>query len=294
MPWLRRCVLVLSAAAWSCAALAQAPLKPVDQLRASYAAMEQPLAQNQFHRPLVLNSAESSNRLQGDVYAVVDYPFATVSAGLNNPNHWCDVMLLHVNTKYCHATVSPTGATLSVNIGKKTPQELVDVARVDFKYSVAVTTPEYFEILLNAQDGPLGTSDYRIRLEAVALPNSQSFLHLTYSYAMNFAGRLAMQTYLATLGYGKVGFSVIGTRPDGQSEFIGGVRGVVERNTMRYYLAIDTYLGASRFPPTAQFEQGIQAWFAAVEHYPRQLHEVDRMAYLEMKRAEYVRQQSVR
>ena len=42
----------------------------------------------------------------------------------------------------------------------------------------------------------MGTSDYRIQVEAVALPNAMTFLHLTYSYGFNFMGRLAMQTYL--------------------------------------------------------------------------------------------------
>ena len=52
-----------------------------------------------FGKPLLLGSTETPTRLAGDVYAVVDYPFRAVNAGLNNPQHWCDVMLLHVNTK---------------------------------------------------------------------------------------------------------------------------------------------------------------------------------------------------
>ena len=266
---------------------------PVATLRAKYVLLEESLRQNQFKRPLVLDSAEMPSRLKGDIYAIVDYPFATVSAGLNNPKNWCDVMLLHINTKYCHAAKEPTGTILRVNIGKKTPEELANAARVEFDYSVAMATPEYFEINLKAEDGPLGTSDFHIQLEAVALPNAQTFLHLTYSYATNFSGRLAMKTYLGTIASNKVGFTVIGKRADGQPDYIRGVRGLMERNTMRYYLAIDTYLGAARATPAAQLEKRLQNWFTAVEQYPRQLHEMDRGAYLEMKRAEYVRQQNV-
>ena len=71
------------------------------------------------------------------------------------------------------------------------------------------------------------------------------------------------------------------------------MRGLVERNTMRYYLAIDSFLGTGGAAPAARFEKNLQAWFTAVERYPRQLHEMDRDAYLEMKRAEYLRQQTV-
>ncbi len=91
----------------------------------------------------------------------------------------------------------------------------------------------------------------------------------------------------------KVGFTVIGKQADGQPDYIGGVRGLVERNTMRYYLAIDIFLGAAHTAPAAQFEKRLQNWFTAVERYPRQLHEMDRGEYLVMKRAEYLRQQPV-
>jgi hypothetical protein len=288
--WLRS-LLLIAATGVACPTMAQSG--PADTLRAKHASLVEQLRQNQFKRPLVLDSSETANRLKGDIYAIVDYPIAAVSAGLNDPGHWCDVMLLHINTKYCHAAAGPSGTTLRVHIGKKTPEELADAARVDFNYSVAAATPDYFEIMLDAKDGPLGSSDYRIRLEAVALPNAKTFLHLTYSYAMNFAGRMAMQTYLGTIGSGKVGFTMIGKQSDGQPDYVGGVRGVVERNTMRYYLAIDTFLGTANAAPAAQLEKRLQGWFTAVERYPRQLHEMDRGEYLEMKRAEYLRQQTV-
>ncbi len=284
-------LLLLSAAVVACAAMAQPD--PAATLRAKYASLDRQLRQNQFKRPVVLDSAEASDRLKGDIYAIVDYPFGAVTAGLNNPDHWCDVMLLHINTKYCHAVVAPSGTTLRVNIGKKTPEKLTDVARVEFNYRVAALSPEYLQILLQAKNGPLGTSDYHIELEAVTLPNAKTFLHLTYSYAVNFAGQLAMQTYLTTVGRSKVGFTVVGQLADGQPDYIGGVRGLVERNTMRYYLAIDSFLASARAPLTEQLEDRLQSWFTAAEHYPRQLHEIDRAAYLEMKHAEYLRQQTL-
>ena len=98
--WLS-CLLLICATGFACAA----PVKsdPAAILRAKYASLAEQLRQNQFKRPLVLESAESPNRLNGDIYAIVDFPFGAVSAGLSNPDHWCDVMLLHINTKYCHA-----------------------------------------------------------------------------------------------------------------------------------------------------------------------------------------------
>ena len=287
-----RCLLLACATGMACAAMAQTD--PAAALRAKHAELGDQLRQNQFKRPLVLESVEQRNGLKGDIYGVVAYPFDMVKAALNNPDHWCDVMILHINTKYCHAVTGPAGTTLKVNIGKKTPEDLADAPRVEFNYTVAASSADYFDIMLNAKDGPLGTSDYRMHLQAVALSSDKTFLHLTYAYAVNFGGRLAMQTYLATVASDKVGFTVTAKGPDGRPAYIAGVRGVVERNTMRYFLAIDAFLDSTRAAPALQLEQRLQNWFAAVEQYPRQLHEVERPAYLAMKRAEVVRQQTER
>jgi hypothetical protein len=262
-------------------------------LRTKFASLEPQLQKNQFKRPLVLESTEGSQRLQGDAYALVDYPFAVVNPNLKNPDHWCDILLLHINTKYCHAVKAGSGTTLQVNIGKKTPEDLADASRIDFSYRVPQTAPDYFDVVLSAAEGPMGTSDYRISLEAVALPHNQTFLHLRYSYDINFTGRLAMQTYLGTAGHDKVGFSMRAKGDDGRPGYIDGVRGLMERNTMRYYLAIDSFLGATGTAPDAQPEKRLRDWFAATERYARQLHEMDRDDYLAMKRAEYARQQTV-
>ncbi len=261
-------------------------------LRAKYAALGERLKANQFNRPVVLESQETPTLVSGEIHAVIDHPFAAVSTGLNGPDHWCDVMSLPMNTKYCRAAVTPGGTVLKVNIGKKSAESLKTAARIEFKYSVVDVTPQYLDIRLDAKDGPLGTSDYRIVFEAIPLAGGKTFIHLTYSYAVNFAGRLAMQTYLSTIGRGKVGFTRVGQQADGGPRFIDGVRGLVERNTMRYYLAIDSYLDAAAEAPQAALEKRLQSWYSAIELYPRQLYELERSEYLAMKRNEYQRQQS--
>ena len=160
-------------------------------------------------------------------------------------------------------------------------------------YRVAVQTPDYLQIRLNADKGPMGTSNYRIVLEAVPLKGGQTFIHLSYAYAYGLAGRMAMQGYLATIGKDKVGFTIDGIQAGEQPHYIGGNRGLIERNTMRYFLAIDAFLGASSGSAEARFEQRIHDWFVAVERYPRQLHEMEQGEYLAMKRKEYRRQEEV-
>lgn len=284
---------VLAGVALCCAAPAAAVApSPAAALQARHAALAGQLENSAFGRPLLLDSAASSDGLQGDIYARIDYPFATVSAALNDPAHWCDIMILHINTKFCRATAGPDRARLSVSVGKKIPQPLEDTHPIEFSYHVAAASPGFLAIRLDAPQGPMGTHDYRIRLRAVPVGDGQTFLHLSYAYAYGAAGRLAMQAYLASLGRDKVGFTPTGRRRDGQPELIGGMRGVAERNTMRYYLAIDAYLGAWGAAPASQLQQRLQHWFSATEQYPRQLRELDRTTYLDMKRDEYRRQQT--
>jgi hypothetical protein len=261
-------------------------------LRAKYAELHNALRDNPFGRPLHLDSAESADGVKGDIHALADHPFAAAAAALNAPADWCELLILHVNVKYCRASAGSERGVLDVSIGRKYDQPLDQAYRVPFVHRVAAQAVDYLQVRLNAAEGPLSTRDYRIVLEAIPVDDGRTFVRLAYSYAFGMAGRLAMQTYLGTIGKSKVGFTVSGTQADGQPRYIGGMRGVVERNAMRYYLAIEAYLGALSTPPQARFEKRARDWFAATERYARQLHELERGEYLEMKRKEYLRQQA--
>ena len=269
-----------------------AEVNSAGSLRAKYAELRNQLSNNQFQKPLYLDSSESPDGVTGNVYALIDYAFATVAAALNSPDDWCEILILHINTKYCRASKGHQATVLNVNIGNKYDQPLDQAYRVEFVYRVAAQTSNYLQVRLNADQGPLSTRDYRIVLETVQVDNGRTFIHLSYSYAFGMMGRLAMQVYLGTTGRSKVGFTVTGTQADGQPLHIGGTRGVVERNTMRYYLAIEAFLGALSAPPQARLEKRLRDWFAAAERYPRQLHEMEQGEYLDMKRREYLRQQA--
>lgn len=275
------------------ATVSATPESNAKALNAKYLELASQLINNQFKRPLYLNSEESSDNLKGEIYAVINHPFSRVNTALNNPAHWCDVLILHINIKYCQASTDKNGTVLNVNLGKKYDQPLADTSRVEFNYREMMHSSEYFAIQLNAEKGPLGTSDYRIWIESIPLKNGQTFLHFTYTYSFGLSGRIAMKSYLATIGRDKVGFTTTNKSTNTQPDYIQGVRGVVERNTMRYYLAIDAYLATLTEPAKNQAEKRFQLWYANNENYPRQLHEVDVEEYMAMKRKEYKRQQAV-
>ncbi|WP_172147366.1 hypothetical protein [Pseudomonas tumuqii] len=261
-------------------------------LRARHAALAEQLGDNPFQRPLHLESRQTDDTLQGDIYALIEQPYALVGTALQGSAHWCDILILHLNVKSCRVASSPEGDVLRINIGRKFEQALADAYLFEFAYRVATAAPDFLQVLLDAKEGPLGTSRYRIKLEVVALDAQRSFLHLSYSYAYGMAARVATQGYLATLGRNKVGFSIVGRNAEDQPVYIGGMRGVVERNTMRYYLAIEAYLSALAEPPAARLEKRLDLWQSGVEQYPAQLHELERDQYLTMKRKEIQRQRA--
>lgn len=260
-------------------------------LRAKYAALEPQLRKSQFQGPLYLDSAEASRSTQGDVWGIVDHPFAALNTALSNPSNWCDILILHLNIKYCRGGASPD-TRLEVRVGRKFDQPVAEASLLVFSWRAVAATAEYLDVELDAPSGPFGTRDYRILVEAVPLEGGRTFIHMGYAFGYGALGQLAMSSYLGTIGSDKVGFSTTGPADGGKPRYVGGTRGLAERNTMRYYLAIDAYLEALSAPPTEQLERRLQTWFDATEKYPTQLHEMDRASYLTMKRNEYRRQQA--
>ncbi len=291
-----RWILALASAVCVTVAFAEEPAipesDPATSLRDRYEALAEQLEQSPILQGLYLESAEGARASRGDLYAVVDYPFAMVSDAFANPENWCEALVLHLNIKYCQAVVGGERTVQSVAIGRKTEQPLSETYRAKFGYNVSLSGTDYMAVTLDAKTGPLGTRDYHIALELIALEGAQSFLHIKYSYAYGLIAHLAMRLYFATSGGAKVGFTKVGRENGKPPHFVGGVRGAVERNTMRYYLALDAFLSTVATPAPRRFEESLERWYAATERYALQLHEVGRDDYITMKRNEYLRRQA--
>jgi hypothetical protein len=287
--WLQRAAFTLVLALGCCV---KAQAQDAATLRAKHDSLAEQLASSPFKQPLVLESTQSSGDLKGEVYAVVEQPFSVVAPALQGMDHWCDLLILHLNVKNCTYTGKPPNEVLSLVVGRKFDQPLDDGYKVDFTFSTPAASDDYLRVQMSGDSGPVGTRDYRLALEAIPLNAKTSFLHMSYAYSYGVAARVALQAYLATAGRDKVGFSVVGKGDDGKAAYINGVRGVIERNTMRYYLAIEAYLGSVSAPPGEQLDKRLGDWFAATERYSLQLHEMERDEYLAMKRNEVARQRA--
>jgi hypothetical protein len=255
-------------------------------LLSGYPAIRTSLEKNQFGAPIRLESVEASGTLRVDMYGILQTPFAAVRVALLSPAGWCDITSLHVNIKACTWNRAEDYSLLTLYSGRKYYQPPADAYQLKLKFRVVSQQPDYFDLALTANEGPLHTKDHRIRLEAAPLNAGQTLVHLSYAYSHGPVANIAIKTYFATIARDKVGFSLIEAQ-DGKRYYVDGVRGSIERNTMRYYLALETYLDALNYPKGQRFERRIARWYDLTARYPRQLKEMEKADYLAEKRREH-------
>ena len=258
-------------------------------LHEKYSAQREVLENNAFQAPINLISHVTEDLAQGEVYAVMATPFDTLRAVLSKPDEWCGMIILHVNIKACTYDTGPD-TQMHFYVGHKEYETPDQAFALQYRFRVTKSSPEELVVALSAPQGPLGTRNYRMELEAVPLGAGRSFLHFSYAYNYNWVSRLALDTYLATLGRDKIGFTVTGRDDNQQPIYIKGIQGIVERNSMRYFLAIQATLDTVNTSPQGSTEMRFNKWYALIQRYPRQLVEYTREEYLERKRLEYKNQ----
>jgi hypothetical protein len=258
-------------------------------LLAKYQAVQPKLARNLFGAPIYLESSEARGAQHVDMYGVFNYPFDQVRKALASPGNWCDITTLHINIKACTVRKSGALSYLTIYSGRKYYQPPGDAYPLKLQFRVLAQQPEYLNLLLSADQGPLRTKEHRIRLEAAPLEAGSTFVHFSYSYTTGRVANMAIKTYFATIARDKYGFSME-PGSGGQPVLITGVRGAVERNTVRYYLALQSYLDTLATPEPQRMEQRLNRWYDLTARYPRQLKEVEKAEYLNNKRREHKNQ----
>lgn len=280
---------MVTAAIFFSAGSALAAVKPQQgaaMLRDIYRENRAKLTASSFGVPLFLNSFEQSSRVNVDVYGVFDFPFNSVVAALKVPSSWCDIVSLHPNVKACTYSKEPASGQLTFYIGKKVYQPPEEARQVQYQYRTVVQQKGYLDIVLTADEGPFGTEDHTMRFEALPLDGGKTFVHVSYAYNDSVALRLAEKVYFATLGRNKVGFTVTGTDKSGIPVYIGGPRGAIERNAVRYYFAIQTCITTVHSPDKTLFSTRINQWYDLTTLYKKQLLDLSKKEYLESKSRE--------
>lgn len=255
-----------------------------------YQILKPALEKNVYGIPVYINSNNENHIMLGEVYGVLSNPYREVRQALVTAETWCDIVPQHLNIKACTYEQRGNYWQLIFYSGRKFYEKADDVYQLSYRFTVPRADEKYFQTTLTASDGPMGTSDYRIEAEAIPLTDTRTFIHFKYSYKYNFLTTVGMETYLATLGSNKIGFTITGKDEHGNPIHVGDVRGIIERNTIRYYFAIQSYLDTAAVEPGKRFAARINQWFDLTERHPLQLHELEKQEYLQFKHQEHADQ----
>ena len=243
------------------------------------------LRDNAFGEPLVIVSKELPDRIEGDVFAELPHDFAVATAAFRTPQGVCELLFLHLNVHGCRVV----DGGVSVLAGPKKAGGAGMTAQMHYTMRTEIDVPGHLRVVLAAPTGPLATTDHRMVFEAVPLEGARSFVHVGFGHNSGMLARMAMQTYLATAGREKIGFTVTGRDAQGQPQYVSGERGSLERNVMRYYLALLAHCRERGGSAQERMQARLRTWFALTERHAAQLHEYSLEDYLAEKARELSR-----
>ena len=260
-----------------------------DDFIAQFLAIKPSIEESEFGMPIRLVSDIKNNVLSGEITGIIDFPFALVRSRLDEPEDWCNALILHANTRAC---IYENGAIGKIHLygGRKYYQPPQQASMITLDFIHRIQQEDLMALKLFSDQGPYDTENYLIEFTAMPLPygiskrdTHKTLVRLSFSYHLGWLARQTVRLYLATLGHDKVGFTIVDVK-QGQPVYIKGFQGIMERNTMRYYLALDTVLTVEteRKAPLQRFRY----WHDATQRFPLQLQEIEKEKYLANKALE--------
>lgn len=245
---------------------------------------------------IVIQSSQFSDRVEGGLQVNLAFPQAQLRELLISRAALCDIAIIHFNIKSC---LYFDGETSDVTISDAEPESLLrifgarkdyqspeDSGFFDFHYRIKENSAERTVVDIRGDQGPFGTLDYRIRLEAIA-DGVGSTLNIIFSVSYSQLTHWVQRLYFSSIARNKIGFSASTARGRQADDYVRGLRAMIERNVMRLFLALQVALEK---PPEADLDARLHRWFELTEQYPRQLREMDLEVYLDSKRREVANQ----
>lgn len=239
--------------------------------------------------PLRIQSHEQDRHLRVNVFGLVNYSYAQVADVLASPAAMCDFLILNMNVKACTYLPGKQRADMVIYVAGKKYASLYRTLQIEPYFELQKRDKNYLRVLMASHRGSWGMKEYSVLVEASPYKN-KTLVRFTSNYEASRINKAATTAYLKTFARKKVGFTVIGKNQQGQPEYVRGMQGVIERNAVRSYLALQAYLGTANTPSKQRFESRLRRWFDLTDVYTRQLHEMHWQPYLRNKRREYQNQ----
>ncbi len=266
--------------------IASAGPPSLDELWKNYAAYKTWKHRNNSDIPFFLETTKLESTLVARIgFETAGYSLVELAQILGEPAAWCGFMPLHLNVKACVSVANGSDQEITLYFGRKHYQPPKKAKPLTLNFN-STHTADLLSVNLYAKKGPYGTFYYHIDLYAIPT-NNGVYSELRISQRFGKVARRLGKLYLATLGRNKECFTVLRYDRDGEPHYVRGIRGVVERNVVRYLLAIKVFLESQALTGKEAFQRRAELWFDATETYKRQLHELPRQKYLDNVRREY-------
>ena len=256
------------------------------RLSGRYPELQEAARRGPFGLPLQVHSEERETLVSADIHGIIDQPFRALAATFTEPGGWCDFLVLNPNIKTCTFRREAQETFLTLYIGSKSYRAPESATEQVYRFLVRVRQPEYAAISLTAPQGMLGTTAHRFEFEAGSVAG-KTVVALSSSFEPSMLSKLLTGIYLSTLGRERIGFSRAATEPGVPAGYVRGVKGMIERNVMRYYLALKAFLDAGDLPAGRQFEARASLAYDLMDLYPAQLRQMDKSEYLDIKFREH-------
>jgi hypothetical protein len=255
---------------------------PVLPLQALYERAKSTLDNPGPENPFYLQANHTDENDSGEAAVYLPLSLKDIASALGTLSNWCDILPLHINVKTC--TYNLAGNQMTLYMGRKHYQAPDAAFELVYRFHT-ISTDNYFAAIAHADEGPLSTTDYQIKLEFTNI-GGKTFGRIYVANHQSWISRKGMEVYLSTLGKDKEGIRVIDHDAQGKPIYSSGAEGVAERNLVRYYLAFTTFF--KRGPETdaeKRYEAQLRDWFARTEKFP-QLYEMSKSEYLDSKHRE--------
>ncbi|AGA33742.1 hypothetical protein TVNIR_2082 [Thioalkalivibrio nitratireducens DSM 14787] len=255
--------------------------------QARHAEMLERIERSPLPGRIELESTEGNREILGKIHALVPYGFDEVAGVLGSAASWCETAFLHPNVKACtHDEGVDRASTLHLYVGRRFFEAPDEAAALQLLFEATRVDEGYLEVSVGGARGPHGTRNFRMQLEAFPIDADETFVRFRYSVEIGALTRFALRVYFATGGRHRIGFSL-----DEDGEPVRGLRGMIERNVMRFHLGLKAYLETRHEPQARRLQARLERWFDLSERHPEQLRELDRDRYLDQKRREWRQQQ---
>ena len=241
--------------------------------------------------PIYLKTVQKEKVLNVSLMGKIPFKFSDVSAVLAKPGSYCDFLPLLFNVKTCVITELNPVTRIKFYVAGKHYTPPITSYRIHAVFRLVDRTPEKIRVRLESEEDSLGKSGYDVDLVAIPL-DGETLMYLKSRYAPGRVTRMATNTYVNVFARDKPGFTEI-QEPGGKKKLITGFPAVIERSSVRAYLALKAYTLNYHLPPDKRFEACLKTWYDLNQPYKKQLYELERDQYLQIKRREHENQMRI-